>query len=126
MTTADIAEGKYLVTGATGRTGSHVVRKLVNAGAQVRALVHSTAPDDLPKDGVEYVQGDYEDLDSLKAAAEGVDYVIAIEQHPILAYPSSFALGADDVSNYPTWAAPLGLPLLHIRRACPAVHRRVK
>ena len=77
MTTIDIAQGKYLVTGATGRTGSHVVRKLVNAGAQVRALVHSTAPDDLPKEGVEYVQGDYEDLDSLKAAAEGVDYVIA-------------------------------------------------
>ena len=77
MTTVDIAQGKYLVTGATGRTGSHVVRKLVNAGAQVRALVHLTAPDDLPKEEVEYVQGDYEDLDSLKAAAEGVDYVIA-------------------------------------------------
>ena len=77
MTTADIAEGKYLVTGATGRTGSHVVRKLVGAGAQVRALIHSTAPDDLPKRGVEFVQGDSEDLDSLRAAAKGVDYVIA-------------------------------------------------
>jgi uncharacterized protein YbjT (DUF2867 family) len=49
----------------------------VGAGAQVRALIHSTAPDDLPKHGVEFVQGDYEDLDSLRAAARGVDYVIA-------------------------------------------------
>ena len=75
--TTDIAQGKYLVAGATGRSGSHVVRKLVRAGAQVRALVHSTAPDHLPKEGVEYVQGDYEDVDSLLAAAQGVDYVIA-------------------------------------------------
>ncbi|MDA1096021.1 MAG: SDR family oxidoreductase [Chloroflexi bacterium] len=73
----DIAQGKYLVTGATGRTGSHVVRKLVEAGAQVRALVHSTPPASLPQTGVEYVQGDYQDLDSLKRAAEGIDWVIA-------------------------------------------------
>ncbi len=75
MTTA--TRERYLVTGATGRTGSHVVRKLVQAGAQVRALVHSTSPDHLPNVGVEYVQGDYEDVDSLVAAAQGVDYVIA-------------------------------------------------
>ena len=79
MATADtdIAQGRYLVTGATGRTGSHVVRKLVQTGAQVRALVHSTPADHLPREGVEYVQGDYENADSLLAAAQGVDYVIA-------------------------------------------------
>ena len=44
FTKDEIARGKYLVTGATGRTGSIVVRKLREAGASVRALVHSDEP----------------------------------------------------------------------------------
>ena len=76
FTQADIRQGKYLVTGATGRTGRIVVRKLQEAGASVRALVHSTNPDEqLP--GVEYVSGDYQDMDSLMSACDGVDWVIA-------------------------------------------------
>ena len=75
MTT--IHEGTYLVTGATGRTGSQVIQKLVQAGARVRALIHSTQPESLPGEGVELVQGDYQDNDSLLQACEGVDWVIA-------------------------------------------------
>ena len=76
FTQQDIAQGNYLVTGATGRTGRIVVQKLRNAGANVRALVHSTIPED-PIDGVEYVEGDYQDKDSLLAATQGIDWVIA-------------------------------------------------
>ena len=75
MTT--VHEGTYLVTGATGRTGSQVIRKLVQAGAHVRALIHSTQPEALPGEGVEFVPGDYQDYDSLFQACEGVDWVIA-------------------------------------------------
>ena len=76
FTQQDIAQGNYLVTGASGRTGSIVVQKLRDAGANVRALVHSTIPEN-SVDGVEYVAGDYEDKDSLLAATEGIDWVIA-------------------------------------------------
>ena len=31
---------RYLVTGATGKTGAHAVKLLREQGAQVRALVH--------------------------------------------------------------------------------------
>ncbi len=76
FTQEEIAQGNYLVTGATGRTGSIVVRKLRDAGATVRALVHTTRPDE-PLSGVEYVTGGYEDTDSLAAACQGIDWVIA-------------------------------------------------
>lgn len=76
FTQQDIAQGNYLVTGASGRTGSIVVQKLRDAGANVRALIHSTIPEN-PVDGVEYVEGDYEDKDSLLAATQGIDWVIA-------------------------------------------------
>ena len=76
FTQQDIAQGNYLVTGASGRTGSIVVQKLRDAGANVRALIHSTIPEQ-PVDGVEYVEGDYQDRDSLIAATRGIDWVIA-------------------------------------------------
>ena len=76
FTQQEVAQGNYLVTGATGRTGSIVVRKLREAGANVRALVHSTIPEE-PVEGVDYVEGDYQDKDSLVKACEGIDWVIA-------------------------------------------------
>ncbi len=76
FTQQDIAQGTYLVTGATGRTGSIVVQKLRDAGANVRAMIHSTIPEQ-PVDGAQYVEGDYEDKESLLAATRGVDWVIA-------------------------------------------------
>ena len=76
FTQAEIAQGNYLVTGATGRTGSIVVRKLRHAGASVRALIHSTNPEE-PLPGVTYVNGDYQNMDSLMSACDGIDWVIA-------------------------------------------------
>ena len=66
-----IQEGTYLVTGASGRTGSQVVLKLVDAGARVRAPVHNSQPEELANLGVEYTSGDYQDVDSLVKACDG-------------------------------------------------------
>lgn len=77
ITAESISIGNYLVTGATGRTGRIVVEKLQQAGANVRALVHSTPTDGMPTEGVEYVEGDYQDKESLLRACQGIDWVIA-------------------------------------------------
>ncbi|WP_328447466.1 SDR family oxidoreductase [Amycolatopsis sp. NBC_00438] len=58
-----------LVTGATGHTGRHVVRGLLDVGADVRVLVRDVAK--APAD-VEVVRGDITDLTK---AAQGVDAV---------------------------------------------------
>ncbi|AXS41393.1 NmrA/HSCARG family protein [Breoghania sp. L-A4] len=60
-----------LVTGATGNVGSNVVEQLVNRGAQVRVLVRDPAKASFPA-GVDIVQGDLLDVDSLRGAMTGV------------------------------------------------------
>ncbi|MGW3956096.1 NAD(P)H-binding protein [Streptomyces sp. NPDC004752] len=59
-----------LVTGATGTTGSEVVRQLTARGEKVRALTRDPGRAQLPA-GVETVRGDYADPDSLAAAMTG-------------------------------------------------------
>ena len=61
-----------LVTGATGRVGRQVVHQLVRRGATVRVLVRDPAKANFPA-GVEVVQGDLLDIDSLRRAFTGVD-----------------------------------------------------
>ena len=60
-----------LVTGATGNVGRQVVEQLVQRGANVRALVRDTSKANFPA-GVEVVQGDLLDVDSLRSAYQGV------------------------------------------------------
>ncbi|MEV0573299.1 NAD(P)H-binding protein [Streptomyces sp. NPDC050392] len=61
-----------LVTGATGNIGSALVRELRTLGAgPLRALTRDTARAAFPE-GVEAVEGDLADANSLKAALEGV------------------------------------------------------
>jgi NAD(P)H dehydrogenase (quinone) len=65
---------KFLVTGATGRTGGHTVRQLRERGAPVRALVHredqrSAALSAL---GAEVVVGDMLSLASMTEATRGI------------------------------------------------------
>jgi uncharacterized protein YbjT (DUF2867 family) len=59
-----------LVTGATGRIGRHVIDQLIARDADVRALVRDPATANLPA-GVDIVQGDLFDIDSLRAAFSG-------------------------------------------------------
>jgi uncharacterized protein YbjT (DUF2867 family) len=65
-----------LVTGATGTTGSEVVRALRQRGAAVRAFVRdpAVAREKLGED-VQLVQGDFADQASVRAALDGADRV---------------------------------------------------
>jgi nucleoside-diphosphate-sugar epimerase len=65
-----------LVTGATGKVGNAVARRLVNRGDDVVALVRNAAKArDLLPAGVELASGDVTDPESLRRAAEGADGV---------------------------------------------------
>lgn len=66
-----VAGMTLLVTGATGKAGRHVVRHLLEAGHQVRALTRDPARAALP-DGAEVVAGDLTDPASLAPALRGV------------------------------------------------------
>lgn len=60
-----------LVIGATGTVGRQVVEQLVKRGAGVRALVRDPSKASFPM-GVDIVQGDLLDVDSLRSAFSGV------------------------------------------------------
>jgi NAD(P)H dehydrogenase (quinone) len=65
----------FLITGATGNTGAHMVRLLRERGLRVRALVVHSLDDRvarLREQGAEVVQGDLLDFHSVSAATAGV------------------------------------------------------
>lgn len=70
---------KALVTGSTGFIGSHLVEQLLARDYKVSCLIRKSTKleyvGDLP---VELVKGDYGDIDSLRPAVEGMDYVFHI------------------------------------------------
>src|SRR2546423_181897 len=97
-----------LITGATGRhggTGSHLARRLREAGRSVRALVRRlderTAP--LQALGAEIVVGDLHDRASLVPALEGVG--LAYFTYPvnggIVQAAANFAAAARQVGGHP-------------------------
>lgn len=61
----------YLVTGATGNIGAAVVRSLLEAGADVRALVRD--PSAMLPAGAKPVTGDLNDPESMRGALEGAN-----------------------------------------------------
>lgn len=68
---------KILVTGATGKVGSRLARRLVASGDQVRALVRDVErARGLLGDGIELVPGDLLDPTTLPAAVAGVDALV--------------------------------------------------
>jgi nucleoside-diphosphate-sugar epimerase len=82
--TIDAVEGrgyvprmKILVTGATGKVGSRLAKRLAQRGDQVRALVRDPArAADLREARIELAEGDLLKADSLAAAVRGVDAVV--------------------------------------------------
>jgi dihydroflavonol-4-reductase len=73
MTVEIGADDRVLVTGASGFVGSAVVAALLAQGSSVRALVRATSPlANLPRDGVEIVQGDLRDPAAMAAAMRDV------------------------------------------------------
>ncbi len=65
-----------LVTGGSGFIGSEVIHQLIQQGVGVRALLRKTSPR-YNLQGLDYetALGDLSDLESLKQAVKGVDYV---------------------------------------------------
>lgn len=64
-----------LLTGATGQVGSAAMTALVAAGAEVRALVRRPS-EFAGAEGVQVVQGNFDDDRSLARALEGVDVML--------------------------------------------------
>jgi dihydroflavonol-4-reductase len=65
---------RFLVTGATGKVGNAVARRLAERGDEVVALVRDVAKArELLPEGIELARGDATDADSLRGAAEGVE-----------------------------------------------------
>lgn len=73
-----------LVTGATGKTGRHVVANLLAAGEEVRALTRSPDRALLPSD-VTVIPGDLTVPESLMRALEGVDSMFLFPVLPAIA-----------------------------------------
>ena len=86
----------YLVTGATGNSGSELVRILSRKGLPTRAFSNDEKPGDLPG-GVEYVRGDYGDEGSVRHALEGVTraYLLSPFSPSQVAHESSFVTAAE-------------------------------
>jgi dihydroflavonol-4-reductase len=65
---------RFLVTGATGKVGNAVARRLAQRDDEVVALVRDTAKArELLPEGVRLVRGDVTEPDSVREAAEGVE-----------------------------------------------------
>ena len=63
-----------LITGATGTVGSEVVKRLSAHGIPVRAVTRDPRKADAQRlPHVHFVQGDFEDVDSMRRACAGVD-----------------------------------------------------
>ncbi|WP_407175006.1 hopanoid-associated sugar epimerase [Bradyrhizobium sp. STM 3562] len=68
-----------LITGASGFVGSAVLRQLVLAGFSMRALVRRRSPrTDLAAAGLQFVEGDLRDTNSLRAACDGCRYLFHV------------------------------------------------
>ena len=82
-TEARAASKPALVTGATGFIGGHLVDGLLAAGRPVRALVRSPGrAQHLAERGVELVEGNLADTDSLRRGCEGVGEVVKLVMPP--------------------------------------------
>lgn len=70
---------KCFVTGATGFLGSHVARRLLVRGAELRLLVRSTSRlDNIADLAAERVVGDLRDLESLRKGMAGCEFVFHV------------------------------------------------
>jgi uncharacterized protein YbjT (DUF2867 family) len=68
-----------LVTGATGHTGSYLVRRLVESGRQVRCLVRTPGHDGyLPQNGEEIVRGDFSSPETIRASLDHADALVNV------------------------------------------------
>ncbi|MDR1910885.1 MAG: NAD-dependent epimerase/dehydratase family protein [Helicobacteraceae bacterium] len=80
---------KTLVTGGSGYFGSHLIKKLLDRGYEVRSLDINDA-DDRPSKA-EFIKADIRDFEAVKRACEGVDFVFhTVAQVPLANDPDLF------------------------------------
>jgi len=92
---------KVLITGATGSTGKNAIKKLLELKVPVRALVHKkdARSEQLMTQGVEIVEGDLSNFDSVSAALKGITgayFMYPIQVPGILEGTAFFAQAAID------------------------------
>jgi len=76
---SDIRQMKCFVTGATGFLGSHVARRLLARGAELRLLVRPTSrTDNIDDFAAERVVGDLRDVGSLRKGMTGCELVFHV------------------------------------------------
>jgi putative NADH-flavin reductase len=68
---------KLLVLGASGKTGSEVVRQALDAGHEVTAFVRDRAKLSITDAGLRVSTGDAMSFDDLRSALQGQDAVIS-------------------------------------------------
>lgn len=76
------ADQTILVSGATGKQGGALLKYLLGDGWRIRALTRNPggrAAQELSKSGVEVVQGDMDQVESLKRAMKGVHGVYSVQ-----------------------------------------------
>ncbi len=66
---------KLAITGTTGFLGGHILRRALEAGHGVRALVRKPQP---PRAGVDWVAGSLDDETALLALCEGADAIVHV------------------------------------------------
>jgi dTDP-glucose 4,6-dehydratase len=97
---------QVLITGAGGFIGSHLVERLANQGAQVRAFVRYNSRNDwgllpmLPADlraNIKVISGDFRELSTIKAAMQGVSHVFHLGA--LIAIPYSYLHPAEVVET---------------------------
>jgi len=83
----------YLVTGGAGFIGSHIAERLVERGDSVVVLdnLSTGKVENLAgcRDRITFIEGDLRDLDTVKGACRGVDYVL--HQGALASVPRSIA-----------------------------------
>lgn len=79
----------YLVTGGCGFVGSHLVETLVRKGERVRVFDNCSTGNVKNiahlKDQIEFIDGDLQELDAVRQAVAGVDYVFHQGARPSVA-----------------------------------------
>ncbi|MGH7919410.1 MAG: NAD-dependent epimerase/dehydratase family protein, partial [Candidatus Dormibacteraceae bacterium] len=82
---------RVFVTGASGWIGSAVVPELLSHGHEVLGLARSdVAAEKVAASGAEVLRGDIQDLDVLRAGAEGADGVVHLAFRHDVAFAGDF------------------------------------
>ena len=91
---------KTLITGASGFVGSAVLRKLLDAGHEIRALVRASSDHrNLSDLSVELVVGNLDDTESLRKAVVGCDYLFHVAADYRLWIPNPDAMYKTNVEG---------------------------